>query len=488
MKAHSSTLRTLVLVAALVLAAGLLAARDISSRRSAQRAAPRGNVVLIVCDTLRADHLGLYGYPLPTSPFLDQLGKRGWVYERAYSHFSYTWPTIANLFTGIPFSELVARELFVAPPRALESGGLTGAARTLAESLAARGVQTGAVSANPYVNSRLGFAQGFGSFHDIYSWDPEYWSTSLPKFTVGEVNAAALEQLSHLQGGSKPWFLYLHYFDPHMPYRAPPEDRRLFEDTSYARQGRVVNGYLRRPDGDFLNHLTPDVDRWLDASDLRNLIAQYDAEIHRLDRGLRELFASLEQRGALENTTVIITADHGEAFMERGFWGHGFLSRAEEERVPLLVLAPRREPARPERLSAVATTTDLYFSILDHFGVPVDEGRSNRWWGTHVLRGTARSRVAITEGVQAFVVRTRRWSLYRYREFKHADGDYLFDLETDPDERVNLLTEAEGHAQLAQRLLRLAGAEDQAALPVLPDPLRAGDEEARRRLRALGYL
>src|ERR1044071_3382132 len=344
-------------------------------------APPRDNVIVVVCDTLRADHLGFHGYPRPTSPFLDGLAARSWVYSNAYSHYSYTWPSISNLFTGLPYSRLMSRGLFVVPDKALERGGLAAGNPTLAERLAAIGVRSAAVSANPYINTRLGFGQGFASFHDVYAWNPDFWKVGLHKYTAEEVNAAAAAQLDRLEAAGGPWLLYLHYFDSHMPYLAPPQDRRRFEDPSYARTGRVVEGYFRDPEGDYLSYLTPELKNWVDPSDLAYLVAQYDAEIRHLDRGLAQLFEQLTRRGLLARTTVVITGDHGEAFMERGFWGHGFLSRSEEEHVPMIVVPSVQRGARPQRFTAMTTTTDVFYSVLSHFRATLPADAAPPRWG-----------------------------------------------------------------------------------------------------------
>jgi arylsulfatase len=456
-----------------------------------------GNVLVIVCDTLRADHLGLYGYPRPTSPFIDSLARRAWVYENAYSHFSYTWPTVSNLFTGRPYSRLVQDKLFVSPAADMSQGGLL-PVPTLAGRLRQAGVATAAVVANPYVNSRVGFAQGFDSFHDVYAWDPDFWKT-LHKYTAEEVNTAAIAAIAGIDGlerTGKPWFLYLHYFDPHMPYVAPAEDRAVFADPSYARTGRLVDGYLYDPQGKLLKYLTDDQKGWVDPSDIAHLVAQYDAEIRHFDRGLRQLFEQLEGRGLLEDTTVILTADHGEAFFERGFWGHGFLSRAEEERVPLVVIPPARMNARPARIEGVATTTDVHYSVLRHFGVaPAPE--ATPWWAVDLLSGRRFRNVAYTEGAwDAVVLRSRRHSYYQYRGLVPSpiplpvrNGEFLFDRAADPGEARDLFAaDPKLGAAVRERLLAGLGIDRKRLPGTWGEPLHEMDEESKKKLRALGYL
>ena len=139
------------------------------------------NLIVVVADTMRADHMGLYGYHRDTTPFLDSLASSCRIYRKAYSHYSYTWPTISNLFNGVPFSLALREGLFEKPDDERQTGGLVDANHTLAERLADRGFETRAVVANPFVNSRLRFAQGFRLFHDFYEWGIDPIARAVPR-------------------------------------------------------------------------------------------------------------------------------------------------------------------------------------------------------------------------------------------------------------------------------------------------------------------
>ncbi len=476
-----------------------LAQKDGAAEATAALVPPDTNVILIVCDTLRADHLGFQGYSRSTSPFLDSLAQRAQVYENAYSHFSYTWPTVSNLFTGLPFSALSQKGLFVSPGPGLESGGLSPKNRTLAQVLARAGVRSAAVSANPYINSRLGFSKGFQDFHDVYRWNPNFWN-EIRKYTAKEVNQAAFSMLDKLEAGGGPWLLYLHYFDTHMPYLAPAEDQALFVDPAYKRTEPIRDGYLWNRKGDKLQtFLSDETKGWVDSSDITHLVNLYDAELYSLDRGLAELFVELEARGTLDRTVVILTADHGEAFFERGFWGHGFFSRVEEEHVPLLIIPPSSTAnVQPARISEAATTTDVHYSILRHFGALPKEAADVAWWSVDVLSGQRRHATAYSEGAHSTIVlRGARYSYYRQLALTAAqapipvrDGEYLFDRERDPGETRNLFDADPKRAAALRDQLLLGLGTDVDWLPTgWGDPmLRPHDPEAARRLRALGYL
>ena len=459
---------------------------------------PPGNVILIVCDTLRADRLGLYGYDRPTSPFLDHLAAQSIVYENAYSHYSYTWPTISNLFTGLPYSLLVKERGFTRPQQggAGTGGGLTRRFPSLASKLLRRGVTSAGVSANPYVNSRLGFGRGFAGFHDVYSWDPQFWE-HLHKYTGEEVNAVALPLVERLRASGGPWLLYLHYFDTHVPYQAPAGDRARFVDPQYHREGRFVDGYLRGRDGTVLKYLTDDVAGWIGSEDVRHLSDQYDAEIRHLDRALAQLFFALRDRGVLEDTTLVITADHGEAFMERRFWGHGFLSREEEERVPMIVVPAERLRRPAERVRAMTvTTTDVHYSVLAHFGAGA-VNTSSPWWGAALLDSRELHPLGYTEGAyDAVILRDGRHSLYLYQALSGSDvplpaanGEMLFDRSVDPGEIRDLFVSEPPKAAAIRR--RLLDSLAQRGIRELPtswgDPFDEADRETRKQLEALGY-
>lgn len=486
-----------LLIAAAALSIGLLQ-NPLDTGASGNTRRPE-NVLVVLCDTLRADHLGLYGYSLPTSPFIDSLARRAQVYDAAYSHYSYTWPSVSNLFTGLPYSHLVGEGLFTSPSNGFRDGGLAESAETLAERLGRRGVASAAVVANPYVAETLGFGQGFGEFHDALAWNPRFWEGMIHKYTAREVNEVAFPLLRDLDRRKGPWFAYLHYFDPHMPYMAPSRDRYFFEDPGYDREGRVVDGYFKDPEGRPLSYLTEELESWVEPADLQYLVAQYDAEIHHFDRNVRRLFAFLEFHGMLEDTTVILTADHGEAFLERGFWGHGFLSRAEEERVPLIVIpARKRRDLRPARIAEPATTTDIHFSILRHFNALPDGAEGTPGWAVDLLSGRRLRSAVHTEGAHdAVIVRNRGYGFYRYGGFSKAkiplpvrDGEFLFDLRNDPGERVDLFAaDPQKAAAIRDRLLGELGKDVREGRgEAFVDPLHQGDSETVRRLRALGYL
>jgi arylsulfatase A-like enzyme len=280
------------------------------------------NVVLVLMDTLRADHLSTYGYARPTSPRLSALAQRGVRFDACYSTASWTWPATASILTGLTTME----------------HGLTGArssylfeqSETLAESLQLAGFTTAAWSANPIVSPRRNFDQGFESFHAAEAGEFE---------KAGEFFEDVRAFLRRERGTR--FFLYLHLAEPHTPHHPLPEaDRLLAADVPPDFRAQCddfwrATGRGPRPRGgaEKLGSFAPaDVQKW--ATQL------YDASVWSGDHWLGELLDELAALGLDDETVVAFTGDHGEELFERGFLGHGHSLKQELVRVPLVVAGP----------------------------------------------------------------------------------------------------------------------------------------------------
>lgn len=460
-----------------------------------RRSGPK-NVIIIVSDSLRASQLEIYGYERPTSPTLSRLEDASIVYDNAYSHYTFTWPTISNLFTGLPYSRLVATGLFSTPTgkQFQFEGGLTSDAPTLAERLADTGVRSYGISASPPVSRRTGFDQGFEKFFDWEDWQRAGLESNIPYVPAERMNAAARQYLRELRWEKRqPWLLYLHYMDTHMAYHATVDDLALFADPGYQREGRVDDGAALTPEGKWLKWRTEEFAEWLEPPDVAHLVAHYDAQIRRFDRALAALLRELEATGLRDDTIVIVTSDHGESLFERGFWGHGYLSRNEEQHVPLIVILPPGEGS-PGRVSFPVTTTDIFHSVLSHFGVEAAGDPAPLPQVADVLRGTRLREVAYTEGPGGTrIYRDGRFALYQHRHIQERghplpgeNGDFLFDLTTDPDERRALRHDAPTTDEAKRRLV--AGGPTAMPAENPEDPMFAAGGRLRESLKALGYV
>ncbi len=436
----------------------LAALFSLSCRRQAPR--PR-NVILLLVDTLRADRLSAYGYGRGTSPGLDAFARQAVRFDNARSQAACTFPSVNSILTSRWPAAFLGQ-----PDRAL---GIPPGTPSLAEILQARGFHTVAVSASAVVrrspsrfNPGGGFGRGFDVFHEDCVWK-----------AAGCVNAAAA---AHVKEGKQPLFLYLHYIDPHGPYQPPPDWKRRFATGAPGNPAKdwVAKGNPN-PIGDWLYKGKPNPG--LTPGDLRYLKDLYDEEIAYLDSQLAGLFASLRRTGLLEDSIVILAADHGEEFLEHGDIKHCRNLFDTSLRVPLLVRVPgvaAKTVARPVQ------NLDLVPTVLDYLGIAAGgarfEGRSLR----AEIEGNARA-PGIQYGLQGTL---RSASDGRFKLIQNLAGGppVLFDLKTDPGETKNVLAaERRPFATLRDALAAwLARSEGKGAA----DAARAAQEK----LRSLGYI
>ena len=325
------------------------------------------NVVLLVLDTVRADHLSLYGYPRPTTPNLDRLKNRAARFEFARSAAPWTLPAHATMFTG-----RWPHELSVDYDRPLDTTH-----PTLAGFLAGQGYQTaGFVGNTVYANSWFGIGRGFTRYEDAYENEEVSprevlrcasltreilplavklglmdsdgrWS---PRKTAESVNRDALGWLDRRATTNRPFFLFLNYIDAHGPYTVPDDFPRQF---SQATKLDLIQANRRAG-----NKSLPDAERYEQLDQLG--IDAYDDAIRYIDAQIGNLLAELDQRGLRQKTWVIVTADHGEHFGEHGLYIHGNSLYRPLIDVPLLVIPPDepnvRQLADPVSLRDLATT------------------------------------------------------------------------------------------------------------------------------------
>ena len=295
--------------------------------------APNGarNVLLIVLDTERAQSLGLYGHPRPTSPRLEAFARDAVVFDMAFSPASWTLPSHASMFTGRHPGEL----------RVAASVPLDDRYPTLAETLAGSGYVTGGFVANIYFAcSLMGIGRGFVHYdddevsvgmtltsfslaRDVAGWiaSSSGYHQDLVRRRASEINRRFLTWLSTLDP-DRPFFAFINYFDAHAPYRAPRSFRR-------------GAGY---PDGLYW-HSRGDQAAGYSKAELEQLSDSYDEGIAYADHELGQLLDALDESGVLDNTLVIVTADHGEAFGEHRWVGHGDIYRTTVG-VPLVIRDP----------------------------------------------------------------------------------------------------------------------------------------------------
>lgn len=465
------------------MARGLLLAADASAlvfvialsawTASARPAQSPPNVLLISVDTLRADHLGVYGYDRPTSPHIDELARGGVTFERAIAVTNWTLPSHMSMMTGQLPS---AHGVHTVQHR------LAGSKVTLAEVLKNAGYQTAAFTGGYNVDARFGFDQGF----DLYHGD------TLAQLSMEEKRRYGKGiRLSYLlpsldawltEHQSDPFFVFLHFWDVHAPYMPHAEH---VERWSPGYAGRI----------DVLTHeLVDEFNRPgmpANGDDVDRVRALYDNEISFVDHHLGQLWAVLRKLGLMDNTIIVLTSDHGDELMEHAF-GHGQALYDPEVHVPLIVRYPPKISAG-QRVQQVVSSVDILPTILDLAAVPYGDAIASEIQGRSLVGSWERSLPGLAAVME--VANGRRTALrsdhYKYVRERAKDGritkEELYDLRADPAEKQNIFA---SHGELAQRLgdelddrlraaanTRSGGKAEQAQL----------SEEFTERLRALGY-
>jgi arylsulfatase A-like enzyme len=448
----------------------------------------RPNVILITLDTVRADHLSLYGYGRDTTPGLRHLPAT--VYANASATSNWTVPTIASILTGqSPLRH--GAEMSAAFP---EGAPLASTSVTIAEVLQKQRYHTAAIVANPILDPELGFDRGFSSYDLVAAHFDEALTPISREYLLrealrglaeaiivrrsplrvsadaGAVNTKTGRLLETLARRPGPFFLFLNSMDAHSPYTPPPpyDTRYPGKDPAF-RWSTWGSRPLRDRERD---HLT----------------SQYDGAIAHLDEELGHLIERLRQLDLFDNSLIVIVGDHGEAFGEHGVVGHGSSLYQTQLHVPLLVKYPQARTATT--VSTPVSGIDILPTVLDVIHAPVPAGLDGRSLRT---AGSLGPRWIISESFRA------RGDAFTSRDAGPAEvslsyeslklilgaggGTELYDLAHDSAEEVSLDSQRRVGARWRQALHDYLS---QAAAPA--SPAAHLDKDMRDRLRALGYL
>lgn len=422
------------------------------------------NILVIVVDTLRADHVSSYGYERDTSPFIDSLAQEGIRFENAISASSWTQPSHASMLTGRYSYDHHA-----------ETQPLDNTYPTIGEVLQKNGYRTGAFSGNTlFFTRRQGFGRGFLHFEDDYlSVSDAFLNSSVYGFLfdfyglrkvlnyegvptrrfAADINRSALKWID--RDPAKPFFVFINYFDVHDPYTPPEPYRGKY--ASIPNPGGLINGFMER----YHPELT--------AEQLQSEIDAYDGSISYVDDQLKDLIAQLNRRGLLENTILIVTADHGESLGEHGLLQHSASLYLQEIHVPLIVWG-RGLPANTV-IDTPVSTTGLPSTILSLVGAPDDpfpgpslaplifsENAPENWPDPIAevaqFSGAAEQNPS-THGEMKSVVGPQLQYII-HEKF----GEELYDWRSDPEETINLVNEPASQTMLQvfrQYLQKLVG-------------------------------
>lgn len=353
----------------------------------AEEAAPSRaglNVVLVILDAAQRARFGVYGNERGTTPSIDALAREGLVFDDAVTTAPYTLAATASLFTGRT------------PPRhgVIEKRHRLGPdARTLAEAFRDAGYATAAFSANIFVTRRYGMDRGFDTFEELFRRPGLAPIVPAAAFD-GPVHEWLRAAAGPARAGERPFFLYLHYIQPHEPYDVGPPDAYTGLDPAYRGpvDGKVETIY-RILDGSLQ----------LDDADRRQLARLYEGNLRYADAAVGRLVDELRALDLLENTLLLVTSDHGEALGERGLYGHNSSVDETMTAIPLVVRLPEGMAApRGRRLATPVSTVDLAPLALETAGLTVPPGVEGR----NPLRtlaaepGPARIRYARTAGAR----------------------------------------------------------------------------------------
>lgn len=447
--------------------------------RPVSGSAPTGpSVILLMVDTLRADHLSCYGYGKSATPAIDRLAADGTRFGRAYAQASWTRPSVATILTSLyPSSHQAVHKSDVLPDDVV----------TLPEVMQAAGYRTVGFPNNINVAPLFNFQQGFDEYHFLE-----------PAFFFGATEEAAqltvynqlrvlreryLSDVKHVENyyqpaevvneralswieanGERPFFMFLHYMEPHDPYFNHPYDGQGF--------ARVANP---NPDGSVADTYR----------------AAYDGEIRHLDEQIGALLEALRSRGIYDRTMIVLTADHGEEFHEHGGWWHGLTLYEEQIAVPLLVKPVAGDAVAGAVNNALVSSLDVAPTILQGAGIQVPE----------TMQGGPLTLAAGTMGPRDHVfseqdLEGNRIRAYRKGELKLIEANAsnprglpeqaLFELTDDADEQQDLLASRAADAQTLSD--DLGAVEAHAVASAVEAAETAIDGATRERLRALGYV
>jgi arylsulfatase A-like enzyme len=369
--AHQYRIASVLIGIALLGAAGVSGRRWLTERRELGLPAARGgrpNILLLVIDTQRADHLGLYGYQRRTSPVLDSVGRESLVFERAKSSSSWTLPSHASMMTGQP-QHVHEAGLLLRPY-------LDRRLPTAAEALSGAGYATAGFVANTFwAGRRSGIDRGFGHYSDYYrnladaltrvtagrlvffELLPKFRQTDIPgRRRAPEMNRDLLGWIDGL-GGDRPFFAFVNYFDVHPPLLPPAPFRGRFAGAGAGAEHPGLDiGAL----ADTIELPSP--------AELQERIDRYDESILSWDAEFGRLLAELDRRGLRNNTLIVVTADHGESFGEHGLLSHGHSLYGDQIDVPLVLSWPARL-TQPARIAEPVSLDRLAATLLDAAGV-----------------------------------------------------------------------------------------------------------------------
>ncbi|NIO48687.1 MAG: sulfatase-like hydrolase/transferase [Candidatus Aminicenantes bacterium] len=430
------------------------------------------NVMLIVPDALRPDHLGCYGYSRPTSPQIDKFAADALLFEKAMSNSPWTKPSMGSVFTSIyPYEHKAFSWMDNLPDECL----------TLAEVFRNRNYATFAIQTNPSITEKHNFKQGFQYYHEMVQEKGEVVTSSFNTWVK--------------KHKKKPFFAYLHYMDTHVPYNAPQEFSQIFglkDDTLF------TPGEFQTMDVRLLGEMG------LSKHDKQSLVNLYDAAIKYFDSNFEEIIDNLKKLGILNKTIIILTSDHGEEFWEHDGFAHGHTVYNELLHVPLII---GYSPHLPKRhIKSYVQLLDFFPTVLSLAGIKNDFELRGKDIAAAALANKQINEKILCEGIlygsEKKAILKDGWKLientgkknketfhplgdltkYRYPEYEK--GFELYNINQDFSEKHNLTN---NYPQIATNLKKQLLA-FRMSLPDIKQQRKTMLKEKLDDLKSLGYI
>jgi arylsulfatase A-like enzyme len=427
------------------------------------------NVVLIVVDTLKASTLGCYGYDLPCSPAIDGMAEESIVFDRFHAACPWTAPSFGSILTGTtPAIHGAGRKLD--PSNESDKKRIN----SLADELTSfpqllKGMRRAAIVNNIFLGPKMGYARGF----DHYDHHP---AKPIEMRSADQVTELASSWLAANAGD--PFFLMVHYFDPHVAYNPPRRIANRFTDAEPKRFGNPMTRVNDIRNG----RVVPDEE------EKRYIRALYDAEVRFTDDQIGELMQRMEKLDLLGDSWVILTSDHGEEHWEHGTFEHGHRYEAEVTHVPLILRPPGGRWKAGSRIAQSARHIDLAPTFFEMLGREV----SHEFEGASLLpliRGEEKQHRPcymennLYRGDQCALLLEGRYKIVRDLNSKTS---YMYDLENDPREQAQLGYE---HPRYAEMVAALDAKRAELAKRAVFDSKTVDlDPETVESLRGLGYV
>lgn len=436
------------------------------------------DIILISVDTLRADHLGCYGYERETSPHIDALAADGVTFFNTYASSPWTLPSHVSLLTSL---HAVRHQV------AYENDTMDPSLMTLADILRTSQFYCAALTGGGFVSAKYGFSKGFNSYSDE--------GGVLRQDSAEHLFQAADRWLEREK--DKGFFLFLHTFQPHSPYACPYPYKTMFLEENPRWRHLDLMGFLGGVKGIFQK---------LTETDRRNIVGLYDGEIRYTDEEMiGPLIEDLKNTGLYDRTMIIFTSDHGEEFFDHHGWGHGHSLYDESLKVPLIIKFPESR-FKGRRIHDIVSLVDIFPTVLEEAGIdfsgmdidgrsllPLIEGKASgdRKFLANIAADVLASRIpqkiAMNRGREKLILNKPftpedlRFFLYPPPERGLVE---LYDLGTDPEEDRNI---ADQRPRVASAMIRVIDEIIQ-AIPEKKTEKLEMDEELREQLRALGYI